>query len=193
MPSSLRNLRCQLGVLAVALVFATCACHSRKGDDAAPVDAKAEAIQLTAFLPSRIGAFTADGEAWTNSAPDGPTIEAHRFYSSADGRKATIELVTGDISKELATLDSEETHAFGSDTPTYWRTTTIAGHRARVVEEKPTPKKSQCLVRVGPNHVANVTIAPTPKPGGCVTIASLLDFGGIVASGGVPASPKRPR
>lgn len=180
--------------LSIAFVVSAGACNERKATDAAPVDVGAEAVKLGAFLPSRLGAFAAAGPASTTGELTGPSIEAERSYVNADGRKVTVRLATGDLSRDLASLDSDETHAFGSDTLTYWRTTAIAGHRARIAEERPAPKHSECLVRVGPNHIADVRIAPTSTPGDCTTVASLLDFGAIVASGGVPGPlPSRKR
>ncbi len=173
----------------MGFVLAVSGCHrsppTRAAFDAGPVDPAAEAAKLVPFLPSRLGAFAATGPAMPVGML-GSVIEARRAYTDASGRKVDVRLATGDVSADLGTLDSDDEHAFGSDTPTYWRTTTIGGHRTRIGEERPTPRTSTCLVRVGPNHVADVRVAPVSTVGECAKVASLLDFAGIAATGGVP-------
>ncbi|HEX7666298.1 MAG TPA: hypothetical protein VF407_17350 [Polyangiaceae bacterium] len=150
-----------------------------------------EAAKLVPFAPSTLGSFTATGPASPlGSPPD--FVNVFRSYKDAGGRELTLRLSTGDIGADLGTIDTETEHAFGSDTPTYWRTTSIAGHRARIGEERPTLRSSTCLVRVGPNHVAEVKVAPASTPGECAAPAALLDFAGITATGGL-ASPMHVR
>jgi hypothetical protein len=173
-------------VLFVLALFG-CGRSSRRAPPAVAVVPAREAAKLEAFLPAHLGVFASTEPAWSSGTMPGPRIEASRRYRSADGRTATVRLSTGDVRGALATLDSDAEHAFGSDTPTYWRTTSIAGHRARVAEERPTPQRSECLVRVGPNHVAKVTVAPVAAPGDCIAVAAARDFGRIAASGGVPS------
>jgi len=157
--------------------------------DAGDVDASAEVAKLGAFLPPTLGRF---------SATDAPTltggglfIEARRSYADASGKEVQVELATGDVRPRLTILEGEEAHAFGSDSPTYWRTTTIAGHRARIAEEQPVVVSSKCYVHLEPNHVAQVDVHPATA-GECAAIAALLDFKGIIASRGVPGPPLEP-
>ncbi|MEO8799645.1 MAG: hypothetical protein ABI551_17255, partial [Polyangiaceae bacterium] len=162
--------------------------RTRAAFDAGPVDPAAEAAKLVPFLPARLGAFAATGPAMPVGIL-GPVIEARRAYTDASGRDADVRLATGDVSADLGTLDSDDEHAFGSDTPTYWRTTAIGGHRTRIGEERPTPRSSTCVVRVGPSHIADVWVSPVTTVGECAKVAALLDFAGIAASGGVPGPP----
>lgn len=179
--------------VAMGIVLALSGCHRGPAGvvDAGAVDPAVEAAKLVPFLPSRLGAFSATGPASVSGS--GLRIGAQRAYRDGSGREVRVSLATGDLRSELGTLDTDDEHAFMSDTPTYWRTTSIAGHRARIGEERPTPRSSTCLVRVGPNHVADVRIAPVATAGECAPVAALLDLAGIVASGGVagPAAPAR--
>ena len=159
--------------------------------DASGVDAAAEAVKLGALLPAALGPFTATDAPLTTTGPD-LLIDASRSYVDATGKRLDVRLATGDVRSTLATIESDEEHAFGSDSPTYWRTTMIAGHRARIAEERPVVRSSECLVRVEPNHVADVRVGPA-APGECAVIAALLDFKAIIASGGVPSPPERRR
>lgn len=158
--------------------------------DASDVDASAEAEKLGALLPPALGPFTATEPPTTTGA--GLLIEGRRSYADASGKKVDVRLVTGDLRAELAALASDEEHAFGSDSPTYWRTTSVAGHRARIAEERPVVRSSECYVRVEPNHVVEVTVSPATA-GECAVVAAWLDFRAITASGGVPgpATPRR--
>ncbi|HEY2365779.1 MAG TPA: hypothetical protein VGH87_05300 [Polyangiaceae bacterium] len=155
--------------------------------DASDVDASAEAAKLGAILPAALGPFTATDPPMMVTG-SGLLIEAHRSYADTAGKKVEVELSTGDVRSQLGTIESNDEHAFGSDSPTYWRTTSIAGHRARIAEERPVVHTSECLVRVEPNHVATVRVHPA-APGECAAVAALLDFKAIVASGGVPSPP----
>lgn len=152
--------------------------------DASDVDASAEAAKLGALLPAAIGPFTATEPPLFGTGP-GLRIDASRSYTNASGKTAHVRLATGDVTSELGTLESDDEHAFGSDSPTYWRTTSIGGYRARIAEERPVVRTSECLVRVEPNHVAKVRVYPAIA-GECATVAALLDFKAIIASGGVP-------
>jgi hypothetical protein len=153
--------------------------------DASDVDASVEAAKLGALLPTSLGPFTASDPPMMVTGT-GLLIEAHRSYADASGKKLDVELATGDVRSTLETIESNDEHAFGSDSPTYWRTATVAGHRARIAEERPVVHSSECLVRVEPNHVATVRVHPAVA-GECAAIAALLDFKAIVASGGVPS------
>ena len=153
--------------------------------DASDVDASAEAAKLGAILPATLGSFKASGPPMMVSG-SGLLIEAHRSYEDASGKKVDVQLSTGDVRAVLDTIESNDEHAFGSDSPTYWRTTSIAGHRTRIAEERPVVHSSECLVRVEPNHVAEVRVYPAVA-GECAGLAALLDFKAIVASGGVPS------
>jgi hypothetical protein len=186
-PNRLRT-HAVLATALLALVTFGCRAFSGTGPDAGVVDPTVEAAKLVPFLPATLGAFTATGAPTTMGSLPGPIISARRSYKSTDGRSAELRLSTGDVHGDVATLESDDEHAFGSDSPTYWRTTSVAGHRTRVAEERPKTIKSECVVRVGKNHVADVTITPA-LPGDCETVASLLDFAGITATGGVPSPP----
>ena len=155
--------------------------------DASDVDASAEAAKLATLLPPALGPFRATGPAMSTTG-SGLLIEASRTYSDATGKKVEAQLSTGDVRAELDTIESNDEHAFGSDSPTYWRTTNVAGHRTRIAEERPFAATSRCLVRIEPNHVADVTVTPA-SPGECASVAALLDFAAITASGGVPSPP----
>jgi hypothetical protein len=171
-----------LGLAAIACRHATGAPF-----DAGDVDAAAESAKLGALLPPAIGAFTAAEPPMFGSGP-GLRIEASRSYTDTSGKKVDVRLATGDVRSELSTIESDDEHAFGSDSPTYWRTTTIAGHRARIAEERPVVRSSRCVVRVEPNHVATVHVYPAVA-GECATVAASLDFKAITASRGVAGPP----
>jgi hypothetical protein len=153
--------------------------------DASDVDASAEAAKLGTFLPPTLGPFTATGSPMTVTG-SGLLIEAHRSYADAAGKKIEVELSTGDLRPNIDTIESNDEHAFGSDSPTYWRTTTVAGHRTRIAEERPVARSSECLVRIEPNHIAKVRVTPATA-GECAVVAAWLDFKAITASGGVPS------
>jgi len=184
--------RAHVGVATALLGLAALACRGGGGSrtttfDASDVDASAEAAKLGAFLPPSLGPFTATASPMMVTG-SGLIIEAHRSYADASGKKVDVEIATGDVRTDLQTIESNDEHAFGSDSPTYWRTTTIAGHRARIAEERPVVHSSDCHVRVEPNHVVRVRVYPAIA-GECASIATLLDFKAIVASGGVPGPP----
>ena len=181
----------RLTVLFVSLLAMT-GCRRRHAPPPSVDSGTAEAAKLLPFLPPKLGAFDARQIAMTDVMFTG-RFSAERSYTSPDGREATVRISTGDLRGELATLESDDEHAFGSDTPTYWRTTSIAGHRTRIGEERPKPIKSVCYVRVGPNHVAEVDIRPAAGPGDCESVAALLDFTGIAATGGIPSPPSERR
>src|SRR5947209_8578413 len=110
--------------IALALVgLAELACRggSRATYDAAAIVPSAEAAKLASYLPPAIGAFTATAPASTIADAVGPRISAERGYASG-ARTATIRVATGDVRSEAMALDSDDEHAFGSDSPTYWRT-----------------------------------------------------------------------
>ena len=180
-----------LATAVLALSALACRAGSRSVPDAGAIVPSAEAAKLVPFLPARLGSFTATRPATSTGSFPGPHISATREYASPDGRNAHVRISTGDVRSDLATLDSDQGHAFGSDTPTYWRTTSIAGHRTRVAEERPVVRSSECLVRASDNHVAAVRVTPA-GPGDCETVAIYLDFTGIAATGGVPG-PSRSR
>ena len=182
--------RAHVTLAAGALGLAALACRGGPRTtpfDASGVDASAEASKLGALLPPSIGPFTATDPPMMVTG-SGLLIQANRSYADASGKKADVSLATGDVRSETETIESNQEHAFGSDSPTYWRTTSIAGHRARIAEERPVVRSSECLVRVEPNHIATVRVHPA-APGECASVAALLDYTAIIASGGVPSPP----
>jgi hypothetical protein len=152
--------------------------------DASEVDAAAEAAKLAALLPPALGPFKATGPAMQITG-SGMVIGAQRSYGDGSGKTALVELETGDVRVKLDTIDGNEPHNFGSDSPSYWRSATVLGHRARISEEQPVIRTSECYVQVEPNHVATVRVHPAIA-GECATLATLLDFKAIAATGGVP-------
>jgi hypothetical protein len=159
--------------------------------DAGDVDAEAEGAKLGALLPPTLGSFKATEPATPGSGP-GSLIEASRSYADATGKEVNVRIATGDVRSDLAQIELDDGHAFGSDSPTYWRTTSIAGHRARIAEERPVVRSSKCLVRIEPNHVATVRVTPA-SAGECAVVAASLDLKAIIASGGVPCPPRERR
>jgi hypothetical protein len=169
------------------LVIVALACHSPRTTtvDAGDVDASAEAAKLSLLLPATLGPFTATGSPMTTTGSGNSLIEAQRSYDDASGKKLMVKLETGDLRPDIDTIESNDENAFGSDSPTYWRTTSVAGHRTRIAEERPVVHTSECLVYVEPNHIATVRVYPA-SAGECAAIAALLDFKAILANGGVP-------
>ena len=185
----MRNLVLPL-LLALALGCGT----RRRGTalDAGPVDLAVEAAKLIPFLPSHVGPFASSVAASTSISPVEPRIEAERAYKTSDGRTLSVRLITGDLRSDLVALASDEEHAFGSDTPTFWRTTSIRGFRTRIAEERPTARKSESYVQVGPNHVVEVRVFPPSRTGESASLAALLNLEGLAKTGGVPGPPREP-
>lgn len=182
----------RVGIFVVLALASSFGCRRKAGSsghDAGFVNPGAEAAQITPFLPERVGPFSSASAATTNFTAAEPRMAAERVYNSTDGRTLTIELITGDLRPELRTLASDADHAFGSDTPTYWRTTSIRGWRTRIAEARPTPVRSECYVQVGPNHVAHLDVSPVAKAGESASLAALLDLEGLARSGGIPGPP----
>jgi len=171
-------------VAVLALAALACRPSSRKSG---PVSPSAEAANLVPFLPATLGAYTATDAATIEVDDAGPRIAATRRYT-VGAKVARVTIATGDVQRWEGTLDSDEAHAFGSDSPTYWRTSAIAGHRTRIGEERPVTHSSECLVRISRNHVADVDVR-LARAGECERLAALLDFAGIAATRGVPSPP----
>ncbi|HEY1959352.1 MAG TPA: hypothetical protein VGH28_27265 [Polyangiaceae bacterium] len=179
-----------IATMALALVTLACRSGSRIATwDASDVDASGEAAKLATLLPPTLGPFAATDSPMTTTGA-GALIEARRTYAGPAGKRIDVRLATGDVRSYLGTIESDDEHTFGSDSPTYWRTTTVAGHRTRIAEEQPVVRTSECLVRIEPNHVADVTVSPASS-GECAAVAAMLDFAAIEASGGVPGPPAR--
>ncbi len=86
-------------------------------------DGKTVIEKLTRFLPAQLGPFAAINAVISTETKG--RVELERHYRTPDGRSLSIRFVTGDIALELMALDTDAEHAFGSDTPTYWKTTAI--------------------------------------------------------------------
>ncbi|NOU34942.1 MAG: hypothetical protein HOO96_44180 [Polyangiaceae bacterium] len=147
--------------------------HCAKPAPANPVaEPAAVAAALSPLVPPKVGAFTATGDATTSTQPH--RVELQRSYASG-GKTLSVSLFTGDIAAERGILGSDAEHAFGSDTPTYWRTTSVRTFRTRIAEQRPTVRSSECYLAVGAVHVAFVRVAPA-RAGECAEVAALLDL-----------------
>ena len=155
-------------------------------------DADAAAAKLASLLPDTIGPFRAEAPATTSVYLPESAVSAARRYTSAT-RKLTAELKTGNISSERRILATDEEHAFLSDTPTYWRTVMVKGHRARIEENPVGVSRSKVYVLVSASVVTELVVAPLAVAGESATLAEALDFPAIEASGvSVPAPPDAP-
>lgn len=177
----------RLGRLAVPMLAAF-ALHCEKP---APANAVAEpsavAAALLPFVPPKVGAFASTGDATTTTLPQ--RVELRRSYAGG-GKALSVSLFTGDIEAERGILASDAEHAFGSDTPTYWRTTSVRGFRTRIAEQRPTVRSSECYVAVGAAHVAVVRVAPG-RAGECAEVAALLDLETLARAPTVRAGARR--
>lgn len=157
----------------------------------APANVVAEptavAAALAPILPAKIGAFASADDATTSAQPD--RVELRRSYASG-GKTLSVSLVTGDTKAERSILGSDAEHAFGSDTPTFWRTTTVRTFRTRVAEERPTVRTSECYLAVGAAHIAVVRVAPA-RAGECAQVAALLDLETLARAPTVQAGARR--
>jgi hypothetical protein len=185
-----RENRLLLFALVLVLVLGCGAKRRSAPPEAGPSDLAAEAAKLTPFLPAHVGRFSSAAPASTNFRAVEPRVEAERKYKSGDGRTLSVLLISGDLRPELLALASDEEHAFGSDTPTYWHTTSIRGWRTRIAEERPAPRKSESYVQVGPNHVVIVSVFPAATKGESASLAALLDLEALAKTGGVPGPPR---
>ncbi len=157
----------------------------------APANAVAEpsavAAALSPIVPPKVGAFSATGDATTSTLPH--RVELRRSYASG-GKTLSVSLFTGDMEAEHSILGSDAEHAFGSDTPTFWRTTTVRTFRTRVAEERPTVRTSECYLAVGAAHIAVVRVAPA-RAGECAQVAALLDLETLARAPTVQAGARR--
>jgi hypothetical protein len=175
------------------LVTCVLGCRTTARDtapEAGPVDFAAEGAKLVSFLPADVGRFSS-AEAATATVAE-HRVAATREYTNREGRTLTVRIATGDVSSDRLVFASDEEHAFGSDTPTYWRTTNTRGFRTRIAEERPTPRQSESYVEVGRNHVVVVRVFPAATAGESATLAAQLDLPGLAKSGGVAGPTSGP-
>ncbi len=170
---------------ATAVLVLSCA----KGAPANPVaEPVVVAAQLSRLLPAKLGAFQATGEPIDNAHAN--YVASDRSYSGGKGKTLSVSLRTGDVKGDRLVLDSDAEHAFGSDTPTFWRTTSVRKFRTRVAEQRPTVRSSECYLAVGAAHVAVVRVAPA-RAGECEEVAALLDLETLARAPTVQAEARR--
>lgn len=143
---------------------------------------------LRPLLPTKVGAFTSAKDPTVSTQPQ--RVEIERDYTAARGKTLSVSLVTGEMKAERGILASDAEHAFGSDTPTFWRTTTVRTFRTRVAEERPTVRTSECYLAVGAAHIAIVRVAPA-RAGECAQVAALLDLETLARAPTVQAGARR--
>jgi hypothetical protein len=178
-------------VVASLLVLLSAAGHAGPNPAPPPIaDGKTVIEKLTRFLPAELGSFAAINAVVSTETKS--RVELERHYRTPDGRSLSVRIVTGDLALELTALDTNAEHAFGSDTPTYWKTTAIRGLRTRIAENRGKRAGSTAYVRVSTLHIAVVEVYPAVSDGESASLAARLDLERIAASPGLPAPPTAP-
>jgi hypothetical protein len=145
-------------------------------------NADATVAQLARLLPDTLGSFRAQSPATTRVYLPEAMLRAERRYASG-ARSLTVEIETGNIRAKQLILEQQDEHAFLSDSPTYWRTVDVKGHRARVAEDRAAAVSSEAYVSVGPHVVARLVVDPPAGAGESVKLAEALDFDALAAAG----------
>ncbi len=186
------------------LLLAVLAAGCQDGRAVAPppltqAEADQAAAKMALLVPDKITTFTATAPATTSVQFPGPRISVERRYGDPK-RQLTVEIVTGDAHRELAIILATEEHAFGSDTPTYWRTVEVKGRTARIAENRDRLIGSETYVWIGDigghDVTARITVDHATAAGESAIIASALDFDALARAGvgthGAPMMRRQP-
>jgi hypothetical protein len=174
------------GLLLCAVLAAGCHQKIPAPPPLTQAEADRAAAQLSHLLPDRIDAFTATAATTSWVQFPGPRISVERRYRDKD-RELTVEIVTGDAHRELEIILTDQEHAFGSDTPTYWRTVQVKGRRARIAENRDHLTSSETYVWIGSiaghDVTGRIVVDKAARVGESALLAVALDFDTLAQAG----------